>query len=135
MPRTIDLTPTWRQAAQIIAAALECGTGAGRDAARAELFRMGELLDQLNAERAELDRPPARFDVIAGPSGARAAFGQSFATEADALAYAAAMRGHGFDVDTLPPVEALSVADALLYAAGHYRKPELAALAQPECEQ
>lgn len=50
MTRTIDLTPTWRQAAQIIAAALEHGTETGREAARAELFRMAEILDQLLAE-------------------------------------------------------------------------------------
>ena len=131
MARTIDLTPTWRQAAQIIAAALENGTAEGVTAARSELFRMGELLDQLNADRA---KPAARFDVIAGPCGSRPAFGQSFATEADALAYADAMRGHGFDVDTTPPITAMSVGDALLYAAGHFRKPELAATAQPEAE-
>lgn len=47
MTRTIDLTPTWRQAATIIAAALENGTDTGREAARAELFRMAELMDQL----------------------------------------------------------------------------------------
>ena len=49
--RFIDMTPTWRQAALIIAAALENGTGKGRDAARAELFRMADLLDQLIAEQ------------------------------------------------------------------------------------
>ena len=48
-PRFIDMTPTWRQAAHIIALALENGTDKGRDAARAELFRMAELLDQLKA--------------------------------------------------------------------------------------
>lgn len=34
MTRTIDMTPTWPQAAQIIAAALENGTDKGREAAR-----------------------------------------------------------------------------------------------------
>ena len=49
--RFVDMTPTWRQAAQIIAAALENGTDKGRDAARAELFRMADILDQLKAEQ------------------------------------------------------------------------------------
>lgn len=51
--RFIDMTPTWPQAARIIAAALEHGTDKGRDAARAELFRMADLLDQLQAEQTE----------------------------------------------------------------------------------
>ena len=54
--RYIDLTPTWREAALIIAAALENGTGKGRDAARQELFRMAEILDQLIAERKKEDQ-------------------------------------------------------------------------------
>ena len=48
--RFVDMTPTWRQAAQIIAAALENGTDKGRDAARAELFRMADMLDNIKAE-------------------------------------------------------------------------------------
>jgi len=54
--RTIKMEMTWKMAAQIIAAALENGTGAGREAARAELFRMAELLDAMNAERKEGDQ-------------------------------------------------------------------------------
>lgn len=48
MSRFIDLTPTWREAATIIAAALENGTGKGREAARDELFRMATILDQIH---------------------------------------------------------------------------------------
>lgn len=44
---TIEYHMTWSAAAQIIAAALENGTGAGRDAARAELFRMASILDAM----------------------------------------------------------------------------------------
>ena len=51
MTRTIDMTPTWPQAARIIAAALENGTDKGRDAARAELFRMADLLHALQAQQ------------------------------------------------------------------------------------
>jgi len=52
MTRYIDMTPTWPQAARIIAAALENGTDKGRDAARAELFRMADLLDQMQQQQA-----------------------------------------------------------------------------------
>ncbi len=51
MTRTIDMTPTWPQAARIIAAALENGTDTGREAARAELFRMADLLHDLQAQQ------------------------------------------------------------------------------------
>jgi hypothetical protein len=51
MTRTISLRMNWGTAAQIIAAALENGTAEGREAARAELFRMAEILDQLTSER------------------------------------------------------------------------------------
>jgi len=44
---TINMRMTWRQAAQMIAAALEYGTGEGKANARAELFRMAAILDQL----------------------------------------------------------------------------------------
>lgn len=69
--RTIDMRMTWRMAAQIIAAALENGTGAGREAARAELFRMAEILDAMNDQQreaaeaqAEADRHAAALDSI-----------------------------------------------------------------------
>lgn len=129
MTRYIDMTPSWHQAAQILAAALENGTSTGRDAARTELLRMGTLLDGF-VEQHQHDDPAPRFDVIAGAWGSRPAFGQSFATEADALAYAEALRGHGADVDVLPRVEAVSLDDALRIAADHFRKPELS----PESE-
>lgn len=47
--RLIDLTPTWKEAAAIIAAALENGTGTGKEMARAKLFRMAAILDDMNA--------------------------------------------------------------------------------------
>lgn len=49
MTHHIDLTPTWPAAARIIAVALEHGTSKGREAARAELFRMADLLDHFQA--------------------------------------------------------------------------------------
>lgn len=54
MARTLKIEMTWKTAAQIIAAALENGTDKGRDAARAELFRMADLLDAMNdAQKAD----------------------------------------------------------------------------------
>jgi len=53
MTRYIDMTPTWPEAARIIAAALENGTDKGRDAARTELFRMADLLDALQKQHAQ----------------------------------------------------------------------------------
>jgi len=52
-PRTIKMDMTWTYAAKIIALALENGTETGKEAARAELYRMAEILDQLNAEKKE----------------------------------------------------------------------------------
>lgn len=49
--RTIKIDMTWTTAARIIAAALENGTDKGRDAARAELFRMAEILDAQRVEQ------------------------------------------------------------------------------------
>jgi len=48
--QTIRLEMSWREAAQIIAAALEHGTDKGRDAGRTELYRMAELLDDLRGQ-------------------------------------------------------------------------------------
>lgn len=59
--RFIDLTPTWQEAAAIIAAALENGTDRGRVAARAELFRMAALLDELDSTATPDD--PARYMI------------------------------------------------------------------------
>lgn len=65
--RFIDLTPTWSEAAAIIAAALESGTGTGREAARAELFRMAAILDDLKAEKeaAKAATPTAKAFTVA----------------------------------------------------------------------
>lgn len=43
----IDLTPSWRETAQIIAVALENGTEEGKELARRELYRMASTLDKL----------------------------------------------------------------------------------------
>lgn len=71
MSRTIDMTPTWPQAAQIIAAALENGTSTGREAARTELFRMADLIDhlagKLEATEADLATATERLRALCDP--------------------------------------------------------------------
>lgn len=125
MSRFIDMTPTWPQAARIIAAALENGTDKGREAARTELFRMAELLDQMQ-QTDDTAQDFARFDVIADGYD-RPPFGQSFATAQRANAYAATLTARGYTVDVRPAVDPVSVADALTIAAAHFDDADLAA--------
>lgn len=60
---TIDLTPSWRAVAQIIAAGIESG-GEARRLSMIELYRMADLADAYVADRellkdfAEVDSPP-----------------------------------------------------------------------------
>jgi len=44
--KTIDITPTWRVAASLIALVLEDGNEKGKAGARAELLRMADLADK-----------------------------------------------------------------------------------------
>lgn len=46
--KTIDITPTWRQAMQIYIMSLEHGNEQGKKSAREELFRMADYLDLVN---------------------------------------------------------------------------------------
>lgn len=48
--RHIDITPNWATAATIYATTLECGTPEGQAMARAEIIKLGELIDDLQAE-------------------------------------------------------------------------------------
>lgn len=125
--RTIKIDMTWTAAAQIIAAALENGTDKGRDAARAELFRMAEILDAMRQTPTRLET----FDVIAdGLTQPERAFGQSFATEAEATAYADKMTAAGYTAEVLPGHETVTPAEALALAADYFNDPRLSA--EPE---
>lgn len=95
--RTIDLAPTWTEAAQIIAAVLENGTELGRNMAREELFRLAAILDQQNA-----NAPRTVFEVIASRSGN--AYGVTFSNEPAAQDYAARLAAHGYTVDGIGDV-------------------------------
>lgn len=124
--RTISFEMTWRGAAQIIAAALENGTGEGRNAARAELFRMAEILDQLKAEQADA-APVPLWEVITTTSTGQS-FGQTFHSETIASDYAAAMETAGYQVDDWPTFETqTSLKTALTHAAEFYGHPEIVA--------
>jgi len=46
----IDVTPTWETAAATLAHVMQGGTVQGQELARAEIIRMGQLLDKLQAE-------------------------------------------------------------------------------------
>jgi flagellar biosynthesis/type III secretory pathway protein FliH len=46
----IDVTPTWETAAATLAHVMQEGTAEGQKLARAELIRMGQLVDNLQAE-------------------------------------------------------------------------------------
>lgn len=54
-PRTISLAPNWQTAAMIYIAALENGTAAGQQAARAGIMEMAEKFDRLIARVQEGD--------------------------------------------------------------------------------
>lgn len=51
--KTIDITPTWSQAASMLALVLENGTEEGKRDARKELARMAELADKYVASQKE----------------------------------------------------------------------------------
>lgn len=50
---TVNLTPTWKAAANIYIMALENGTDEGKKAGRAGIYEMAAHLDRINAEREE----------------------------------------------------------------------------------
>lgn len=129
-PRTIQMDMTWKIAAQIIAAALENGTGTGRDAARAELFRMADLLDELHS--AQQTGQTDLFEVIASdPESRKAAYGVTFTDEATATAYAERLEHCGYAIDPFPAYQPEpSLAAALASAGRHFKDPRLNA--EPE---
>lgn len=51
--RKIEMKITWAMAAPIYIAALENGTGKGKEAARAEIMRMAQTLDALAVDQTD----------------------------------------------------------------------------------
>lgn len=120
MSRTIDISMNWHTAAQIIAAALENGTGAGKQAARAELGRMAAILDSM------ADQQSALFEVIAHSATTGAAFGQTFEAQSMADSYAQTMQAKGYIVDDYPAFCPVSnAAEALAQARAFFNDESL----------
>lgn len=123
--RFIDLTPTWQEAAAIIAAALENGTGTGREMARAELFRMAAILDDLKTDQ-ENGKAVDLWEVISTNADG-AAFGQTFHSEQTAAAYTRTMQAKGYSADMSPAFNTQpDLKTALQNAASFYDRDELA---------
>lgn len=115
-PRTINIRPTWQEAMQILIAALEHGTGEGRDAARKELHRAAGILDALAADRA--DRLDV-FDVIANhPDGS--AYGITFSNQQAANEYARRMIAAGYEDCAVLPITARETSAAGIAEAADY---------------
>ena len=51
--RTIDMTPTWTETARMLAFIMENANENGRDHARKEIIRMGEIIDAYRAAEKE----------------------------------------------------------------------------------
>ena len=123
-PRTISFDMTWTAAAQIIAAALENGTATGRDAARAELFRMAQMLDDMRQADAE---PTTLYEIIAhAPESISSGYGVAFATAEDAASYADRLEHLGYTADRLEPWSAVPLPDGLQQAALFFSDPRIA---------
>ena len=50
MTRSINVTPSWEGTAQMILVLLDNGNDEGKAFARAEVLRMGKIIDRLQAE-------------------------------------------------------------------------------------
>jgi hypothetical protein len=117
---TIDITPTWQEAAQIIAAVLENGTEAGKAPARAELFRMAQMLDAFRTGTIETEEAKGVWEVITTDTKGRA-YGVMFATQEAADSYAEAMRNAGYQVDPFEEIGTTTQAeDGLAEARDFY---------------
>lgn len=66
MEKTIDITPTWVQAAKIIALALVNGTEEGRKIAKDELIHMAKLADRFTDTIKSLIDDQRREDMLVG---------------------------------------------------------------------
>lgn len=57
-PKTIDMTPSFTEAACMLVAAFESGTPKGRDMARIELMRWAAILDGIKAKKLDPHNTP-----------------------------------------------------------------------------
>jgi len=116
--KTIDLTPTWAETANIIAAVMENGTAEGVRNARAELQRMGQLLDQL---RNASETPQDLCEVICdSPKAGKSPFGMTFSDEALAQKFARTMRRNGYKAEVSPVYSTEPTLAAALTSAARF---------------
>lgn len=131
MARTIKMEMSWATAAQIIAAALENGTDKGRDSARAELYRMAQILDAMRDEQKKEQEPDAQaetasdcvelVEVIAHrPTEEGNAYGMTFHDVSTAMAYARQMRRKGYKTDVSPAFYTEPTTEAALESAARF---------------
>lgn len=121
--RKIDLTPTWAEAMTIYALALENGTGEGRAAARKELARVAEILDQLNSQ--PTTGTTELYEVLASKAGGTP-FGVTFTTQEAADAYTDRLTAAGYNAEGTCAFDAHAEAGpALASAADYFSDPSL----------
>lgn len=66
--RYIDITPTWTEAARIFIALLENGDSTGQATARAEVQRMGRIIDAMKAQATAMEAFRPTLTQIFDPS-------------------------------------------------------------------
>ena len=66
MSFTVDMTPTWSVAAQMIAHIMVKGTDEGREDIKSEVLRMGEIIDNQKQSIAELSELVAELRTYLG---------------------------------------------------------------------
>lgn len=68
MPRYIDMTPTWGALMPALLAVIENGAETGREAARAELHRLADMMDaQIEENRMAAVREQAEYEAEREP--------------------------------------------------------------------
>ena len=83
---TINITPTWEQAANIFAHILEKGNAEGRKEARANILEMGQHIDRLQEQAGELLTALTNLRAVVLQSKDRAIFDNGENSEAVAIA-------------------------------------------------
>lgn len=123
--RTIDLSPTWPEAVEILIAALENGTSSGQAAARAEFRRMAQTLDRLANEPDDDAEARAVFEIITSRADGSQPYGVTVATNAAAQDYAETMRRAGYHAEPCAVEVQRTAKAALADAAAYYADERL----------
>lgn len=84
--QTINITPTWEQAAKIFAMILENGNAQGKKEARQSIVEMGQHIDTLQKQSAEILEALTNLRAVVMQSKDRAIFDNGANAEAVAVA-------------------------------------------------